>query len=103
MPDIPRILIKDLTCTFGQLCAVNQMNLSKSDEIFDILGPNESGKTTTVLMLTTLLAPTSGTAEICGYDICTEPDKVRRMISHVSQDMAVDVRLTGRENVMMYA
>lgn len=103
MSDIPRIITKNLTRNFGTLCAVNQMNLSIHDEIFGILGPNGSGKTTTVLMLTTLLAPTSGTAEICGHDICAEPDKVRRMISYVPQDMAVDVRLTGRENVMMYA
>ncbi|HWQ66910.1 MAG TPA: ATP-binding cassette domain-containing protein [Methanospirillum sp.] len=98
-----RIEIKELTRNFGALCAVNRMNLTITDEIFGILGPNGSGKTTTVLMLTTLLAPSEGTAEICGYDICREPDKVRRMISYVPQDMAVDTRLTGRENVMMYA
>lgn len=66
MSDVPWIITKDLTRIFGNLCAVNQMNLSISDEIFGILGPNGSRKTTTVLMLTTLLAPTSGTAEICG-------------------------------------
>ena len=103
MSNTPRINTKNLTRNFGALCAVNQMNLSIHDEIFGILGPNGSGKTTTVLMLTTLLTPTSGTAEICGHDICSDPDKVRRMISYVPQDMAVDVRLTGRENVMMYA
>ncbi|PKL59666.1 MAG: ABC transporter ATP-binding protein [Methanomicrobiales archaeon HGW-Methanomicrobiales-4] len=79
------------------------MNLSVGNEIFGVLGPNGSGKTTTVLMLTTLLAPTTGTAEICGYDIHKYPRKVRESISYVPQDMAVDVRLTGRENVMMYA
>ena len=103
MSEIPRIITKNLTRNFGTLCAVHQMNITIHDEIFGILGPNGSGKTTTVLMLTTLLAPTSGTAEICGYDICTDPERVRRMISYVPQDMAVDVRLTGRENVMMYA
>lgn len=97
------VVIKNLTKMFGDLCAVNQMNLSVGNEIFGILGPNGSGKTTTVLMLTTLLEPTDGTAEICGYDIRTEPRKVRESISYVSQDMAVDVRLTGRENVVMFA
>jgi ABC-2 type transport system ATP-binding protein len=79
------------------------MNLTVGNEIFGVLGPNGSGKTTTVLMLTTLLDPTEGTAQVCGYDICKEPRKVRESISYVPQDMAVDVRLTGRENVMMYA
>lgn len=80
-----------------------RINLTVGNEIFGILGPNGSGKTTTVLMLTTLLTPTEGTAEICGYDVIREPRRVREMISYVSQDMAVDVRLTGRENVRMYA
>ncbi|MDD1725066.1 MAG: ATP-binding cassette domain-containing protein [Methanospirillum sp.] len=79
------------------------MNLTVGNEIFGILGPNGSGKTTTVLMLTTLLEPTEGTAEVCGFDVRKDPRNVRNSISYVPQDMAVDVRLTGRENVMMYA
>jgi len=98
-----QIVIRDLTKNYGGLCAVNRMNLSVGNEIFGILGPNGSGKTTTVLMLTTLLDPTSGTAEICGYDVHQNPRKVRESISYVPQDMAVDVRLTGRENVRMFA
>ena len=97
------IVTRNLTKKFGTLCAVNQMNLSVGNEIFGILGPNGSGKTTTVLMLTTLLEPTEGTAYICGYNIQEEPRKVRESISYVPQDMAVDVRLTGRENVEMFA
>jgi ABC-2 type transport system ATP-binding protein len=103
MSNSPRIVTRGLTRNFGSLCAVKNMNLVIRDEIFGILGPNGSGKTTTVLMLTTLLTPSSGTGEICGYDIWKNPDQVRGMISYVPQDMAVDTRLTGRENVMMYA
>ncbi|WP_319578752.1 ATP-binding cassette domain-containing protein [uncultured Methanospirillum sp.] len=98
-----QIVIHDLTKKFDSLCAVHRMNISVGNEVFGILGPNGSGKTTTVLMLTTLLNPTSGTAEVCGYDIHTEPTKVRESISYVPQDMAVDVRLTGRENVRFFA
>jgi len=101
--DTNQIVIRDLTKYYGDLCAVNRMNLSVGNEIFGILGPNGSGKTTTVLMLTTLLEPTSGNAEVCGYDIHKEPRKVRESISYVPQDLAVDVRLTGRENVRMFA
>jgi ABC-2 type transport system ATP-binding protein len=99
----PKIVTVNLTKYYGELCAVNQMNITVGDEIFGILGPNGSGKTTTVLMLTTLLDPTEGTAQICGFDIRKNPRKVRESISYVPQDMAVDVRLTGRENVLMYA
>ncbi len=97
------IEIEGLTKNYGELCAVNGMTLDISNEIFGLLGPNGSGKTTTVLMLTTLLAPTAGSARVCGFDVMKEPLRVREQISYVPQDMAVDVRLTGRENVRMYA
>ena len=97
------VVIHNLTKKFGDLCAVNRMNITVGNEIYGLLGPNGSGKTTTVLMLTTLLDPTGGTAEVCGFDVRKEPRKVRESISYVPQDMAVDVRLTGRENVMMFA
>lgn len=97
------IITRNLTKKFGDLCAVNQMDLYVGNEIFGLLGPNGSGKTTTVLMLTTLLNPTGGTADVCGNNIHKDSRKVRESISYVPQDMAVDVRLTGRENVMMFA
>jgi ABC-2 type transport system ATP-binding protein len=93
----------DLTKYYGDLCAVDHLSLSVDNEIFALLGPNGSGKTTTVLMLTTLLRPTRGTATVCGYDCATEGDKVRKKLSYVPQDMAVDIRLTGRENVVFFA
>lgn len=93
----------DLTRYYGSLCAVDSLNLDVGNEIFGLLGPNGSGKTTTVLMLTTLLAPTKGSAFICGYDITREARDVRRQISYVPQDMAVDIKLTGRENVALFA
>jgi len=102
-PGDERVVITDLTKYYGDLCAVSRMNLTVGNEIFGLLGPNGSGKTTTVLMLTTLLEPTEGSASVCGYDIRIDQRKVRESISYVPQDMAVDVRLTGRENVMMFA
>ena len=59
-----RIEIQDLTRVYGSLCAVDELSLTVGTEIFGLLGPNGSGKTTTVLMLTTLLSPTSGTARV---------------------------------------
>ena len=94
---------RDLTRYYDTLCAVDHLTLSVNNEIFGLLGPNGSGKTTTVLMLTTLLHPTEGTATICGYDVVREGEKVRRQLSYVPQDMAVDIKLTGRENVLLFA
>lgn len=93
----------NLTRYYGALCAVDHLDLTINNEIFGLLGPNGSGKTTTVLMLTTLLRPSEGTASICGYDIRTSGTEVRKHISYVPQDMAVDIKLTGRENVLFYA
>ncbi len=93
----------DLTKYYGDLCAVDHLSLSVDNEIFALLGPNGSGKTTTVLMLTTLLRPTKGTATVCGYDCAMEGSEVRKKLSYVPQEMAVDIRLTGRENVVFFA
>lgn len=93
----------DLTKYYGSLCAVDHLNLEVGNEIFGLLGPNGSGKTTTVLMLTTLLRPTGGSALVCGHDVAREAQEVRRSISYVPQDMAVDIKLTGRENVTLFA
>jgi len=93
----------NLTRNYDSLCAVDHLSLSVNNEIFGLLGPNGSGKTTTVLMLTTLLHPTRGTATVCGYDIVQDGNKVRQQLSYVPQDMAVDIKLTGRENVLLFA
>jgi ABC-2 type transport system ATP-binding protein len=93
----------DLTRYYSSLCAVDHVSLSVNNEIFGLLGPNGSGKTTTVLMLTTLLRPTEGSATVCGFDVEREGEKVRQQLSYVPQEMAVDIKLTGRENVLFFA
>ncbi|MDP2766457.1 MAG: ATP-binding cassette domain-containing protein, partial [Candidatus Methanoperedens sp.] len=92
-----------LTKYFSKLCAVDNLNLKVEKEIFGLLGPNGAGKSTTVLMLTTLLRPSTGKASVCGYDVVRDAKKVRNAISYVPQGMAVDMKLTGYENVMLYA
>lgn len=92
-----------LTRSYGALRAIDDIDLSVDNEIYGLLGPNGSGKTTTVKILTTLLGPTSGSARICGYDVVADGAAVRQCISYVPQDMAVDIRLTGRENVNFFA
>lgn len=93
-----------LTKTFNDFTAVNDISFSvKEGEIFGFLGPNGAGKTTTIKMLTTLLRPTRGKATIDGADIITQRDKVRKSIGVVFQEPALDIELTGQENLDYHA
>jgi len=93
-----------LTRTFGEFRAVDRFSLSvERGEIFGLLGPNGAGKTTTIRMLTTLLAPTEGSARVCGFDVLKDPGEIRRRIGHVMQLVAWRGMLTGRECVEIEA
>ena len=72
-------------------------------EIFALLGPNGAGKTTLVNILTTLIRPTSGQAEVMGHDVVRSPGRVRQAIGVTGQFTAVDGYLTARENLVMMA
>jgi ABC-2 type transport system ATP-binding protein len=72
-------------------------------EAFGLLGPNGAGKSTTIGMLTTTIAPTSGTARIAGFDVAREPLAARRVSSVVFQEAVVDRALTGRRNLELHA
>jgi daunorubicin resistance ABC transporter ATP-binding subunit len=101
---MPVIEAESLTRTFGEFRAVDGLSLSVDrGEVFGLLGPNGAGKTTTIRMLTTLLAPTSGTARVCGFDVMKQPGEIRRRIGHVMQLVAWRGMLTGRECVEIEA
>ncbi len=92
--------ISQLVKRFGSLTAVNGINLSvREGEIFGFLGPNGAGKTTTISMLTTLITPTSGTANVAGYDLQEEPTEVRAVIGVVPQTFSLFPELTPLENL----
>jgi ABC-2 type transport system ATP-binding protein len=98
------IKVRDLTKKFGDFVAVDHISFSvKRGEIFGFLGPNGAGKSTAIKMLTTLLHPTSGAAEICGYDVVKDSDEVRRHIGIIFQDRSSDDYLTGRQNLDFHA
>jgi len=98
------IEISGLTKRFDELTAVDNVSLSvEKGELFGLLGPNGAGKTTMINMLTTLLKPTSGTAEVAGYNIGTDSGGVRRNIGIVFQDPSLDLGLTGMENLEFHA
>lgn len=75
----------------------------RAGEFFALLGPNGAGKTTTISILTTTLAPTSGTATIDWMDIVREPSAVRRRVGIIFQRPSLDRNLTGEENVRFHA
>jgi len=72
-------------------------------EIYGFLGPNGAGKSTTVHMLTTLLPPTAGTAQVAGYDVVRQGPQVRAAIGAALQEAALDPLLTGREHLRLQA
>jgi ABC-2 type transport system ATP-binding protein len=94
------IKVENLTKEFNGLVAVDHISFSvNSGELFGLLGPNGAGKTTTIYMLSTLLKPTSGYAEVAGFDVSKDRDSVRNSIGIVFQEPALDNRLTGKENL----
>ncbi len=101
------IKVEDLTKQFEDVTAVDHISFAVEEgELFGLLGPNGAGKTTTINMLSTLLKPTSGRAEVAGFDVARKRDDVRKAIGVVFQEPALDSKLTGRENLefhgMMY-
>jgi ABC-2 type transport system ATP-binding protein len=98
------IVTRGLRKTFGALVAVEGLDLTvPSGQIFGLLGPNGSGKATTIRMLTGLIPPTSGTAEVVGIDVVHNPERVRRRIGYMSQRFGLYPDLTVRENLEFYA
>ena len=100
----PIVTVDHLKKSFGEIKAVDDVSFTVgAGEIFGFLGPNGAGKSTTIKILATLLPPTSGTATLAGYDVCTQPDQVRQSIGLVFQDPSLDVRLTADENLKFHA
>jgi ABC-2 type transport system ATP-binding protein len=98
------IAVRNLSKTFGKLKAVDNVSFEvKTGEIFGFLGPNGAGKSTTINMLTTLLKPSSGTAQVCGYDVYKNANEVRRNVGVVPQEYTADEDMTGRDNIILCA
>jgi ABC-type multidrug transport system ATPase subunit len=102
--DGPAIEVEDLTKAFEGNTALAGVSFSvHRGEIFGLLGPNGSGKTTTVRILVTLLRKTSGTARVCGFDTERRADRVREVIGYAGQSVGIDDDLSASENLALGA
>ncbi|HEY8164179.1 MAG TPA: ABC transporter ATP-binding protein [Gemmatimonadaceae bacterium] len=98
------VVAEDLSRRFGQLVAVDHVAFSiPRGQVFGVLGPNGSGKTTTIRMLCGLLEPSGGTARVAGFDVRTDPEEVRRRIGYMSQQFGLYDDLTVGENLDFYS
>ncbi len=94
------IEIKNLTKAYGNFIAVDKLNLCIDEgEIFGFLGPNGAGKTTTILMLLGLTEPTSGSAQVCGFNPTREPLKVKRIVGYLPEKVGFYEDLTAKQNL----
>ena len=103
------IHLENLTKSFrdlrrGQVLAVDNLTFdAHAGEVFGLLGPNGAGKTTTMRILCTVLKPSSGVATVAGYDVFTQPEKVRQHIGFLSANTAIYDRMTAWELVEFFA
>ena len=96
--------VQGLTKKFGTFTAVDHVSFSvQTGEVLGFLGPNGSGKTTTIRMLCGLITPTEGMAKILGIDVFKNPEQVKPLIGYMSQKFSLYDDLTVLENLQFYA
>jgi len=97
------VRVEDLTKTFGSFLAVDHLSLSvQRGEVFGFLGPNGSGKTTTIRMLCGLLTPSAGCGEVLGYDVVRQRHRIKSRIGYMSQRFSLYTDLTVSENLAFF-
>lgn len=99
----PVIIVENLTRRFGDFVAVDHINFEvQAGEVVGYLGPNGSGKTTTIRMLLGLLKPSDGKATVLGYDVFKQSEEIRKRAGYMSQKFAIYDDLTTLENLTFY-
>src|SRR5262245_60870364 len=96
----PAIRARGLTKRFGQLVAVDELDLTvRRGEVYGFLGPNGSGKSTTIRMLCGLLLPSGGEIDVLGCNIPRDAEKLKRLIGYMTQKFSLYEDLTVAENL----
>src|SRR3981081_3053672 len=95
---------RELTKVYGELIAVDHLSLEvRTGEVLAFLGPNGSGKTTTIRMLCGIITPSSGSGSVLGFDTATQSEAIKARIGYMSQRFALYEDLSVRENLEFYA
>jgi len=103
-PRQPAVVVTGIRKSFGETAVLDGVDLTVIEgTILALLGPNGAGKTTLVRILSTLVPPDSGHAQVAGHDVAEDPDGVRASIGVTGQFSAVDDLLTGKENLQLMA
>ena len=98
------VRVRDLTRVFGTFVAVDHLNFEiPLGAVWGFLGPNGAGKSTTIRMLCGILSPTSGEAQVLGYDVTRDPEQIKARIGYMSQRFSLYNDLTAEENLRFYA
>jgi len=101
---MPAIETNNLAKWFGDVAAVETLSLRVEEgEVFGLVGPDGAGKTTTMRLLASIMAPTSGTASVAGFDIVRQAELVKEHIGYMSQRFGLYTDLTVLENIHFYA
>ncbi len=99
----PAIEAVELSRTFGAFTAVDRVSFEVArGEVFGFLGANGAGKTTAIRMLIGLIAPSSGRASVAGFDVASEPERIKRRIGYMSQRFSLYADLTVAENMRLF-
>ena len=98
------IEVFDLSKNFGQFNALKNINLKvENGEILGLLGENGAGKSTFLRILSTMLKPSSGSAEVCGFDVLSKPEKVRQSVGILfGSETVLYERMTPKENIEFF-
>jgi ABC-2 type transport system ATP-binding protein len=97
------VVVNDLEKRFGDFVAVDKVSFRvEKGEIFGFLGPNGAGKSTTIRMLCGIVMPTSGSGRVAGYDVFTEPERIKQSIGYMSQKFSLYTDMSPFENIRFY-
>lgn len=98
------VIVENLEKRFGDFQAVNKVSFKvRKGEIFGFLGPNGAGKSTTIRMLCGIIIPTSGKANVIGFDVFKETEKIKNHIGYMSQKFSLYEDLTVEEDIDFYS